>query len=281
MAFSASWEQQQLAKILVRLRQQQEPKMTIMAAAKAAGMDRLKLQRLERAERKAAQYEIVALCKVYGVAVEETKRLCEMAHASSTDTWWDRYQQWLSPSYVDFIRFENEARSVVTTQPALIPGLMQTPEYIRGLYDTGVIVQNPTQVEALIQVRRMRQRRLTEHPEPLKLTAIVGEAALRSPYGGLKTFHAQLRYLRELLDMPNVTVHVATLGSPVVFLPIQVLEFEGDSAVVVTETPWGNLLHDSDLEIMQVRHIIANVQSRALPEAQSVAFIEQQIRETA
>lgn len=281
MAFRASWIQRQLADRLIELREQQD-NMSIAAAAKAVGFSRFKLQRIERAEVQVEPRDVVRLCRVYRTSEEEMERLCEWAIQSRTDTWWDRYEQWTSPSYAAFIGYENEARRADTIQPVLLPGLLQTEMYARGLYAGSVMIPDPERVEGLVQVRMLRRRRLTEPEQPLELAAVIGEAALRKPYGGSQAFHMQLKYLRELMDLPNVSVRVVTLDRPVVFWPLETFEFEsGGPAVVFTETLWGNLKHDGEPEIQQARRVIARVTQEALSIEDSTAFIEKRIKETA
>lgn len=280
MAFSASWVQRLLADRLKELRDLNHLK--IAEVADAVGFSRVKLQRIERAEVRVEPRDVRKLCAVYHVADSGTQQLCDMAIESRMDIWWERFEQYLSPSYAEFIGYENDASRVATAQPALIPGLMQTVAYMRGLYAGSVMIQDEERIEALIEVRRLRQRRLTEQPKPLELFAVIGEAALRTPYGGREEFHTQLRYVRELLELPNVTIRVVTLASPVVIWPLELLEFTtGGPAVVASETLWGNVTYDTDREITQTRRVIDRVIAGTLDESESAVFIEKQIRETA
>lgn len=277
MAFSASWTQKQVADRLVELR----GKRTIVAVAEATGIGRIKLQRIERAEVKVDPRDVTLLCQHYGVAPTEIARLCEMAIASRTDAWWERFDRFLAAEYGRFIGFENEARRIDTVQPVLIPGLLQTEGYARGLYAGSVMVPDPDQVDALVRIRMLRQRRLTE-PEPLELRAVIGEAALRKPYGGRSVFHTQLKYLRELSELPNVSVCVVPLGAEVVFWPLEFLEFSsGGPAVLYTETLFGYIMHDGETETVQARRVINRITQDALSEKDSAAFIEKLIRESA
>lgn len=279
MAFNASWVQQLLADQLKNQRELNNLK--IAEVAEAVGFSRVKLQRIERAEVRVEPRDVRKLCAVYHVAEARTQQLCDMAVQSRTDKWWERYEQYLSPSYEQFIGYENDASRVVTAQPALIPGLMQTTAYMHGLYAGSVMIQDQDRIEALIEVRQLRQRRLVEQPRALELFAVIGEAALRTPYGGREAFHVQLRYVRELMDWPNVTIRVAALASPVVIWPVQLLEFvTGGPAVAITETLWGNVPHDTDREVQQTRRVIERVTAGTLDESESVTFIEKQIRET-
>lgn len=279
MAFNASWEQRQLADRLVELRKAKG--LTAEAAAKAAGFGRVKLQRIERAEVKVEPRDVRKLCAIYEVPESEVQQLCDMAIASRNDIWWERFDGLIGARHAEYIAYENEARCAHTIQPVLIPGPLQTMGYARGLYAGSAMVTDPDRVQALVTVRMLRQRRLTE-PEPLELRAVIGEAALRKPYGGQAVFHAQLKYLREIVELPNVSIRVVELSRPVVFWPVELLEFHsGGPAVAFTESTFGYVKHDGELEVSQARRVIDRVTQDALPEARSLAFIERLIRETA
>jgi hypothetical protein len=91
----------------------------------------------------------------------------------------------------------------------------------------------------------MRRRQILHRPQPTRLWALVDEAALRRPVGGRATMSAQLRYLLEACDMPNVTV--------------QVLTFRGSGRVA--EGPFTMLrLPDGELrDIIYLEHLAAAV----------------------
>jgi transcriptional regulator with XRE-family HTH domain len=130
---------------------------------------------------------------------------------------------------------ENEERAVIvrTFQPNLIPGLLQTEDYARTVIAAGP--HSPLQVDEMTRERMERQAKTLERPDPVTLTAILGEAALH--HGGTPMMQDQLRHLVEVGRRPNVHVRIvpftaglhagltgafaiATLpdGSPVVYL---------------------------------------------------------------
>lgn len=69
----------------------------------------------------------------------------------------------------------------------------------------------PDQVDALVEVRLRRQQRLTED-EPLRLDAVVTEAALRLQVGGADVIRAQLRKIAALAQ-DNVQLRVIPLSA--------------------------------------------------------------------
>jgi transcriptional regulator with XRE-family HTH domain len=274
MAFSASWMQKQLAMRLADERAKSG--MSAREVAESQGWSHTKITRIENLSIKITPRDTAKLAAFYNLPQEEVERLCDMARAARTDIWWHRYEQWLTPAHANFIGYENDASTAWSLGPLLIPGLLQTREYITNLYAAGQIILDPDRAEALLAVRMLRQQRLTE-PTPLTFTAILGEAALRANHGNPDVLAAQLTHLRRVAELPNVTLRVVPFGAAVALGgPLDLLQFtESGPSIAFSETPLYSIVHDDPLEIRQARRTIDQTASAALSEADSIAFIEQ------
>ena len=278
MAFSGSWKQKTLADELAALRAKSG--MGAREVGDGVGWSHTKITRIEGAVIKVTPRDVATLAAFYGVPQPEIDRLCEDARNARTDIWWNRFDQWLPAPYAAYISYENDAARAWSIGPLVIPGLLQTREYISALFGPAIL-QDPDRVEALVSVRLQRQQRLIE-PSPLELTAFIGEAALRAEYGGREVLHAQLIHMRELFELPNVTIRAVTFTSDVVLWPLDLLEFEeGGPSVVFAETQLNSVLHDDALEIRQARRIIERAEVVALSETDTATLIDNRIREMA
>jgi hypothetical protein len=278
MAFSRSWKQKQLADELAALRAKSG--MGAREVGDGVGFSHTKVTRIENCSIKATPRDVATLATFYGLPQTEIDRLCEDARNARSDIWWSRYDQWLAAPYAAYLSHENDADRAWSVGPLVIPGLLQTREYTEALFAGTQAIQDPDKADALVAVRMQRQQRLTE-PEPLILSALIGEAALRAEYGGRSVLHSQLRHLRNLIDLPNVTVRVVPFSSDLVLWPLDLLEFEeGGPSMVFAETLWGSVVHDAPLEIRQARRIIERAETEGLSETDALAAIERRIKET-
>jgi transcriptional regulator with XRE-family HTH domain len=278
VAFSSSWKQKTLADELAALRA--KTGMGAREVGDGVGWSHVKVTRIENASTRVTPRDVATLAAFYGVPQAEIDRLCEDARNARSDIWWTRYQQWLDSSYAAFLSYENDADRAWAVGPLVIPGLLQTQDYAVGLFEAAQIVQDPDRAEALIAVRMQRQQRLTE-PEPLIFSAFIGEVALRAEYGNRAVLHEQLVHLRRLLDLPHITIRALLATSKIILWPIDLLEFEvGGPTVVFAETIWGSVVHDDPLEIRQAQRMIDKAEAAALSEAETIALIEQRIKET-
>lgn len=85
-----------------------------------------------------------------------------------------------------YVRLELDATVVHEYQLTLVPGLLQTEEYMRTLFRNFRPRRTDAEIDRDVQVRLSRQRRLTQEPM-LELVTIVDESALRRAVGGVRT----------------------------------------------------------------------------------------------
>jgi transcriptional regulator with XRE-family HTH domain len=87
----------------------------------------------------------------------------------------------------------------------LVPGLLQTVDYARLLFDELGITQD--KVDELVDVLKRRQS-LLEGPDPVQLVAVLHEAVLYHLIGSPQVMVAQLTHLLEMSARLNITIQV-------------------------------------------------------------------------
>lgn len=107
------------------------------------------------------------------------------------------------------IDYEREATAITEVNLVLIPGLLQTPEMARSIFNEAGIPQ----VEQRVMMRMGRQSVLAGE-EPAAFTALIGEYALRYPPTSMPAVAAgQLRRLLYWSSLEHITVQVIPLAS--------------------------------------------------------------------
>lgn len=181
---------------------------TAREAAALLSIDRAKISNLESGKIGVSEERIRRLATYYSCADNALiDALSAIAAEHRGQYWWDEYRGILAPEFLDVAELEHHAVALHSLQIVTVPGLFQTEDYSRALF-RGVIPSLPDdEVEARMELR-MRRRMIFERDEPPEFGAIVHEAALRMRYGGRKVARAQLEYLLEIAELPNVTVRV-------------------------------------------------------------------------
>lgn len=113
-----------------------------------------------------------------------------------------------------FFGFEYGAESISSFTGGLIHGLLQTADYARAVMQTGGPAIRQAEAERRVQARLVRQQRLTG-PEPLSLSVVMGEAAIRQQVGGPDVLAAQLAHLVRQVEQhhPRIEVRVVPFTS--------------------------------------------------------------------
>jgi transcriptional regulator with XRE-family HTH domain len=117
---------------------------------------------------------------------------------------WDGgYPSW----FAEWVEAERQATSVCWWEPLLIPGLVQTADYARALFEAWRSAASEDELEQLVSARMERQA-IFERPRPPSLWVIVDEAVLHRRIGSEKVMREQLAHLAEIAQRPKITIQV-------------------------------------------------------------------------
>jgi transcriptional regulator with XRE-family HTH domain len=167
-----------------------------------------KLYRMETGQVAVRTGDVRDLCVLYGAADGLLDGLLALARASKQGSWQEDYEDVLIPGFGLFIDLEAAATTLQAYDPELVHGLLQTPDYSRAVIETGPINVGESQVRRELEVRAARQRATRERQPPLRITQILGEAALSRVIGSPEVMAAQVEQLRALNRLEQVEIRV-------------------------------------------------------------------------
>lgn len=143
--------------------------------------------------------------------------------------WWTEYKGVLDERAQDLAELESATIAFRSFEWLHVPGLLQTPDYMRELF-TGRNPDAPsTMMEKYIDFRLRRQQVLTGDQLPA-YHAVIHEAAFHMHFVSPATLRGQLQYLVEIAQFPNIT--------------IQLLPFRAQSYPAIAGAPFA--VHDSE-----------------------------------
>lgn len=177
--------------------------------------------------------DIQAACDLYGVPDDLTAALTGLAKQANVENWWHQYGDLIPKDFDAYVGLEAAATKVISYQPDLVPGLLQTANDDRVLARERRPEDIPEEQDRRVQLKMQRQKIITRHTQPVTLEVVVGEAALRRVVGGRSVMAAQLRHLADMSTRDNIRLGVLPFeaGFPdgVSMPPFVVLQF-GESA---------------------------------------------------
>jgi transcriptional regulator with XRE-family HTH domain len=264
----------QLARTLRELRV--HAGLTIEAAAPRLDVSASKLSRIENAHQGVDVHMVRSMLDLFDVGGDRWTEILELTREASAKGWWRAY----GLDDKCYVPLEAEASMVRDFTVTYVPGLLQTSDYARAMFDASLRSRSRETVEREIRVRMIRQERLTSTTDPLRLAAIIDEPVLRRPVGGPTVMRAQLQHLVEAAALDSVELQVLPTGTgahPAMGGAFTVLSFEGlgEPDMAYVEHPMGSVHIEKDEDVARATLVFDHLRSVAHSPAESVALIEQ------
>ncbi len=194
----------------LRLRERREHLgLTLNAVGKETGIGGNNLSSIEIAKRKLTATKLAELAKAYELSDEQLHELETLRSRAEQRAWWDDYARLYSEEFLRFIGLEAGATTVREYAAETIPGLLQTADYARAMIRGGSPYIKPVDVGPRVESRLARQVRL-EEPDPIDVTVVIGQTALRQEVGNREVMAYQLARLAKLSEerREQVKIHV-------------------------------------------------------------------------
>jgi transcriptional regulator with XRE-family HTH domain len=190
----------QLGREMRRLREAAE--ISRDQAAAELECDVSKISKVETGKQTIQAAEVRALLDLYGVPADARDDVLRLAREARKRSAY-RVPDWART----YVGLEADAAEIRTYEAELVPGLLQTEGYTRAVIRAASPTLNPAEVDRIVAVRAERQSRL-HGDRPPQLWAVINEAVIRRPVGGPDVMAEQLQRLRELADLPTVSLQV-------------------------------------------------------------------------
>ncbi|TDC44392.1 XRE family transcriptional regulator [Actinomadura sp. KC345] len=217
---------------LVRLRK--EKKLTQEQVARQLEWSPSKLIRVEGGKNAVTRTDLQALLRVYEVTSEgRQERLQSLARGAREPAWWNVYKDELDPRFLSYVGYAAGAAYIRQFHGAVIPGLIQTPEYAEVL-STGKTSETGRVLAAKLRIQR--QQELARRDNPPRQHYIIDEAVIR-------------RHVGIMIDpaiMPNQLNHIADAADGSDLLTVRIIPFSA-GAHMGLEGPFSLLEFDGDL----------------------------------
>ncbi|MEU8269166.1 helix-turn-helix transcriptional regulator [Sphaerisporangium sp. NPDC049002] len=192
-------------------------------------------------------------------------------------TTWNKAPEYFRP----WLEEEEDATSLHTWEPTLIPGLLQTESYAREMFATSPGITREDVEERL--AGRMQRRAILNREKPPMISAVMDEAVIHRSIGEPEVMQEQLRFLLEMAQHPKVTLqivpytaqaHCGLIGGFII------AERNGSPYAAYAEAqPHGRTLDDRQV-IAEMALRYDAIRAEALPFKQSVKLIQEVVNRT-
>jgi hypothetical protein len=167
-----------------------------------------KISRMELGRVSFKERDVADLLSMYGVAAaQERDALLGLARQANNPGWWHHFGDILPNWFQSYLGLEAAASLIRTYEIQFVPGLLQTPEYARAVILLGHSGAIAAEIDRRVELRNQRQS-ILNRPNPPQLWAVIDEAVLRRPIGGVEVMRKQIEALIEASRLSNVRLQI-------------------------------------------------------------------------
>lgn len=180
-------------------------------AAAELGVNAKTIKRWEEGANIPSRSSIKVLGEFYGASPAQIEMMCSLARDAKRSGLVEKFKGGAPPEFQSFAEHEASAISILTYQPEFIPGLAQTPDYLREIHKRYLdfLIPNPRAIHAF---RQNRQRRVFSRRHLPEIKMVIGVAAMIY-LDALPTTvrNGQIDRLLELSAKPTIDIKVVTV----------------------------------------------------------------------
>lgn len=238
--------------------------MTQKEAARRLSYNVPKLSRIENGQLPDI-HALRAMLDLYGVIITEEEPYLQLYRLATERGWWREF----GPSDGGYISLEHDASEIWDFQATVVPGLFQEENYIRGLLSGAAIKRSAKWVDGETAKRLRRKDRLFGD-QPLKYRVIITAYAFRH------SSHDELRHVREMCGLPNVTAQVLPESAPPHDGSFTIIEFPNPKypKILYVEHVGGAMTDENPENVHAAKLAFKRLSKLALTPEESALWIE-------
>lgn len=243
-----------------------------------------KISRLENGKGIPKTRDVRDILALFGITDTKLRdRLLGWASAGRQQGWWQEFSDVMQLETVtaeldNYIALEADASRKWEFQTTIVPGLLQTENYARAIFEALPYSFSTQHVDRLVELRLRRQEVLYREDGPLELICVIDEPALHRPVGSDGAMVEQLHKLAAEAQRPNIAVKILPMrlgAHPAVMGSFELLEYadDKDHEIVNIESLTGTASLEGKLDIQRYRRVLQEVVEKSQDLKQSRELI--------
>lgn len=239
--------------------------------ARRIGVDQSVLSRWESGQRPARPEDVERVLADLDVPIEDRERILRIAREPDGGSWLSVGTPEQPEQLAALLEFDRTCADIADVSMTVVPGLLQTGDYARAIIGDGTVPANEVATRVAV---RMGRREVLHRENPVRMTALIGEAALRGNVGGPRVMTAQLKHL---LSLPsNVEIGIVPLDAGWhrgLIGAFTFYSFGAASPIVYVEAGRSGLFLSEEPDIDFYRGVVAEVKELALSPELSIKYV--------
>ncbi|GGZ75493.1 helix-turn-helix domain-containing protein [Streptomyces bluensis] len=270
-------------RLAVELRKMRERSgMTATEAARTLGVSQGQLSNIESARFGVSPDRLRAMARAYACSDQAFVEALVDITEDKTRGWWETFRDVLPPALINIAELEHHATMLWSANTAHVPGLLQTTDHAREIFRQVVPEFSRADIEHRVS-HRLRRQALLDGEASIPYRAIIHEAALRVPVGGVSVARRQLEHLVEQSEREHITIQVIPFaigaypgaGQNILYAYGLVPQLD----TISLDQSHGPVLLDAAAQLEMYRILLNRMEHVALKPSKSRDFIHDLIRD--
>jgi transcriptional regulator with XRE-family HTH domain len=256
-----------------------ESGLTADQLAKLIGRSRPDVSRLENG-RVADQADVIKILDALGVVGEQWTEIVKIAREAGEKGWWESFKT-MGDRQSLYANLEAGASTIRGYEQTFLPGLLQTPEFVRARADAAATLEPAAATtEGLIAGRAGRQRML-RRPNGPTFDVVLDELAVYRLAAPPDIVKKQLYHMATAVNAePKIALRVLPVHARIKDFTVPRCSFSiytypdpGDPQVVTIDTVTSDLVLTSPDQVMPYDRLYERLWEAALPPAESLDLL--------
>lgn len=256
------------------LRQAREAaKVSVREVARRLDISHSVVSYWETSKRVPRLEDVASYLSAIGVTGDDREAILGLARHAGDQDWLAVGIPGVTHQLAGTMECERAAAAITDWSPHLVTGLLQTSDYARAIISSDPFPA--AEVEARVLVR-MGRRDVITRSNPVRLTALLGEAALHEMIGGPRVMADQVRFLVKLAESDTITIQVvrSTQGwHPGLEGQFVLYDFDGAPSIVLLAHYRTGAFVAEPRDVAGYRTAVDKIERLAMSPADSLALI--------
>jgi transcriptional regulator with XRE-family HTH domain len=254
--------------------------LTLRALAMSINRDAGVLSRWETGERTPKPEQVSQLLTALGVNGDRYDEIMTLAYGTDEPQWAATTLPEQRQQLAAFLDAEQNASKITEVAPLLIPGMLQSSNYIRAIMSSGGIPASEIATRTAVRIGR---RDAIERPKPASLLALIDQGVLHQDVGGPSVTAEQVQHLLKEARRPNVDIRIIPhrVGwHPGLEGSFSLIESEESAPLVFLETRRSGLCLYQDDDVAAYKHAANMILRLAMTSEESIRLIAEVAKRT-
>jgi len=253
--------------------------LTHEQVAKRIGESRAQISRLENGH-VVDQADVIKILDALGVDGERWTQVVTIAREAGEKGWWESTRG-MGERQALYANLEAGAAQIREYQQTFIPGLLQTPEFVRARADADATLEPMTSTMDGVLAGRAGRQLMLRRPGAPGYEVVVDEMAIRRLAAPPDIVKKQLYHLATTCNgRPGIAVRILPVDARLDSYTVPRCAFSlytypdpGDPAVVAIDTVTSDLVLTDPAQVAPYEQLYARLRDAALPPADSLDLL--------